>query len=74
MPSILPIGLLLAYSLGSDLGGIPDPQLELQLRQQSLKPPCLPARFHSDTHPHTTRGKIAIKLLRLLAMLQSVVL
>jgi hypothetical protein len=33
-------------SLRSDLGGIADPQLHLQLGQQSFKPPRLPARFH----------------------------
>ena len=35
---ILPIRLLLAYSLGADLGGVPDPQLKLQLAEQPLGP------------------------------------
>src|SRR5947208_2754875 len=47
---ILPIRLLLAYSLGADLGGISDPQLKLQFGQQSFEPACLPAGFHS--HPY----------------------
>lgn len=34
---ILTIRFLLAHSLGADLGGIPDPQLKLQLRQQTHK-------------------------------------
>src|SRR6201987_2784788 len=71
MSSVLTIGLLLPYSLGSDLGGIADPQLHLQLGQQSFKPPRLPARFHPQPYLHSSDGKLAIKLLRLLPMLQS---
>jgi hypothetical protein len=35
---ILAIRLLLAHSLGADLRRVPDPQLDLQRRQQPLKP------------------------------------
>src|ERR1039457_5161435 len=68
---ILAIRLLLAYPLGTDHGGVPDPQLELQLRQQSLKPACMPAGFHPHAHLHSQRREIAVELLRLFAVLQS---
>ena len=44
---ILAIGLLLAHSLRANLRCVPDPQLKLQLAQQTLKPACVPAGFHS---------------------------
>ena len=68
---ILAIRLLLAYSLGADLGGISDPQLEVQLRQQSFKPACMPTGFHPHAHLHSLGREIAIELLRFLAVLQS---
>ena len=34
---VLAIGLLFAYPLGADLGGVPDPQLELQARRASAR-------------------------------------
>src|SRR5690242_12925056 len=71
MPSILAIGLLLAYPLRPDLGGVANPQLDIQLRQQSLKPPCLPTGFHSHTQFSTACCKIAIKLFPFLAMRES---
>src|SRR6266540_4123416 len=74
MPSILAIGLLLAYPLRPDLGGVANPQLDLQLRQQSLKPACLPTGFHSHTQFPTACCKIAIKLFRFLAMRESLFL
>src|SRR5215470_5609633 len=71
MASVLTIGLLLSYSPRSNLGGIADPQLDLQLGQQSLEPPRLPATFHPQPYLHSLLGKLAIELLRLLPMLQS---
>jgi len=65
---ILTIRLLLAYSLGSDLRCVPDPQLEVQLRQQSLKPAPMPAGFHPHTYFHSLRRQIPVELLRFLAM------
>jgi len=47
---ILAIGLLLAHSFGANLGGVPDPYLELQLAQQALEPASVPAGFHA--HPY----------------------
>jgi hypothetical protein len=38
MLCILAIGLLPAYPFGSDFGCVANPQLEVQLRQQSLEP------------------------------------
>src|SRR5215469_15896423 len=74
MPSVLAIGLLLAYPLRADFGGVADPQLDLQLRQQSLKPPRLPTGFHSHTQLPTAGYKFAIKLFRFLAMRESLFL
>src|SRR5262250_3358558 len=74
MPRVLAIGLLLTYSLRLDLGRIPHPQLEVQLRQKSLKPACVSTGFHAHPHLHTTRGEIAIKLFRFLRMRESLFL
>jgi hypothetical protein len=49
-PRIFAVGLLFAHPLRRDLGGIADPQLHLQLRQQPLEPARVPAGF--DPHPH----------------------
>jgi hypothetical protein len=58
---ILTIGLLLAHSFRANLRCVPDPQLKLQLAQQTLKPACVSAGFHSHTHPPLL--KHAVKLL-----------
>lgn len=71
MVSVFPIGLLLPHSPGSDFGGIADPQLHLQLGQQSLEPPRLPARFHPYPYLLSSQGKLAIELLGFFAMLQA---
>src|SRR5580692_5968323 len=68
---ILAIRLLLAYSLRPDLRCISDPQLEVELREQSLKPTCLSTGLHPDTHLHSLGREIAIKLFRFLTVLQS---
>ena len=68
---ILAIRLLLAYSLGTDLSRVSDPQLEVQLRQQPLKPARMPTGFHAHAHLHSLGREIAVELLRLLAVLQS---
>ena len=47
---ILPIRLLLAHSLRPDLRRVSDPQLELQVAQQTLEPARVSAGFHP--HPH----------------------
>ena len=70
MPRVLAIGLLFAYPLGSDLGGIPSPQLDVQFRQQALEPACVSTGFHSQTNASSLSGKLAVKLLRRLGMLQ----
>jgi hypothetical protein len=67
---ILAIRLLLAYALGADLGRVADPQLNLQLGQQSFKPARMPAGFHSHTRFLARSRQSAVKLLRLFAMRQ----
>jgi hypothetical protein len=49
---ILLIVLLLPYAFGLDLRRVADPQLVLQLRQQTLEPARVPRSFdpHADTH------------------------
>src|ERR1700693_3931512 len=71
MLRILAIRLLLAFSLPSDLGGVPDPQLDVQFRQQSLEPARLPAGFHPHAHFHSLGRELTVELLRCLRMLQS---
>ena len=62
MLRILPIRLLLALALPGDLGGVPDPQLEVHLRQESLKPACMPTRFHSYSYLLALGCEVTIKL------------
>jgi hypothetical protein len=66
---VLPICLLLSHSSGSDFCRISDPQLEVQLREQSFKPARLSTGFHP--HTHLLSRELAIKLFRFLAVLQS---
>jgi hypothetical protein len=68
---ILAICLLLAYPLGADLGGIPDPQLKLQLGEQPFKPASVPTRFHPHPHPHSLGCEISVEPLCFLAVFQS---
>ena len=71
MLRILAIRLLLAFSLPSDLGGVPDPQLKVQFRQQSLEPARMPAGFHPHTYFHSLYPKTTVELLCFLALLQA---
>src|SRR6266481_363977 len=68
---ILAIRLLLPHPLRADLGGVPDPQLKPQLRDQSLKPASLPAGFHSHPHLYSLCPEIAVELLCFFSMRQS---
>jgi hypothetical protein len=68
---ILAIRLLLPYPLRSDLRRISDPQLKVQLRQQSLKPARVPTRFHPHAHIHSAPFEFAVELLRFLPVPQS---
>ena len=63
-----PIGLLLAHPLGADFGRIPDPQLELQLVQQTLEPARVPAGFHPHSHGYISLLEFLVKLFGLFAM------
>ena len=67
----MPIGLLFADSLGAYLGCVSDPQLQLQLSQQSFEPARVPTGFHSHTHLLALRREIAVELLRLRGMRQT---
>src|ERR1700685_2771141 len=68
---ILPIGLLLPYPLGFDLGGISDPQLDLQLTHQPLEPAPVPTGFHSDTHGLSLAHQSAVERFGFVRMMQS---
>jgi hypothetical protein len=67
---IPPIGFLFPHPLGSDLGGVANPQPKWQLRQQSRKPACLPAGFHLDSYFVSFFFQAPIELLGLLAVFQ----
>src|ERR1700730_7160600 len=71
MLCILAIRLLLAYPPGSDLGSVADPELKLQLRQQSLEPARVPTGFHPHAHQLSLCRQITVELLRFLTVLQS---
>src|SRR5580704_7473453 len=62
MLRILPIRLLLTFPLPGDLGGVPDPQLEVQFRQESLEPARMPPRFHSHSYLLALGCEVTIKL------------
>jgi hypothetical protein len=68
---ILAIRFLFAYSLAPDLSSVADPQLEMQLRQQPLKPARMPTGFHPHARFQSLSRQFAVKLLRLLPVLQS---
>src|SRR5215471_19139461 len=68
MLRILPIGFLLAYPLGANLGGVANPQLEAQLRQHSFKPARMPTGFHSHSHLLALASEVTIKLFCSLAV------
>jgi hypothetical protein len=70
MLRILPIRLLFPPALAPYLGRIAHPQLELQLRQQSFEPACVPASFHAHTHLLTGSRQATIELLCPLAVCQ----
>src|ERR1700730_15227582 len=71
MLRILPICLLLAFALPSDLGGVADPQLKVQFRQQSLEPARMSTGLHPHAHVHALGRQVTVEFLRCLAMLQS---
>src|SRR5499425_1677254 len=74
MTRIFAIGLLLAYSLRTDFGRVAYPQLDVQFCRKSLKPACVSTGFHAHPHLDSLCRQIAIKLLRFLAMWQSLLL
>jgi len=53
------------------LGGVPDPQLEVQFRQESLEPARMSTGFHAHTHLRSLGRQLTLELLRFLTVLQS---
>jgi hypothetical protein len=49
---VLAIGLLLPDPLRAHRGSVADPQLKLQLVQQTLEPARMSTGFHAHTHGH----------------------
>src|SRR5215469_10492424 len=68
---ILAIGFLLAYAFGSNLPCIADPQLKVQLGQQSFKPARMSTSFHPHAYLLSLGSEVSVKRLRFLAVLQS---
>jgi hypothetical protein len=62
---------LLAHSLRAYLRCVPDPQLTLQLGQQSFEPAGVSAGFHAHAYLHSLGREITVELLRLLPVKQS---
>src|SRR6266436_1446175 len=71
MLCVLAIRLLLAFALPGDLGGVPNPQLKAQFRQQSLEPARMPTGFHPHAHLLSLGRELTVELLRSLGMVQS---
>src|SRR6202022_1834607 len=68
---VLAIGLLLAFALPVDLGGVANPQFKVQFRQQSLEPARMPTGFHPHAHLLSLGRHTTVELLRCLGMVQS---
>jgi len=68
---ILPIRLLLAHSLGADLGRVSDPQLQRQIAQQPLTPARVSAGLHAHTRFNALLPELAVELLGFLPMRQA---
>src|SRR5450631_160759 len=71
MLCILAIGLLLAFALPMDLGGVANPQLDVQFRQQSLEPARMSTGFHAHAHFLSLGHQVTVELLRPVRVLQS---
>src|SRR5207237_8852702 len=67
---IVTVRLLLAHPLATDLGRVPDPQLKVELCQQSLKPACVATGFHPYTHLQSLGCELTVELFRFLTVLQ----
>jgi hypothetical protein len=65
---ILPIRLLLPYSLAPNLGRISDPQLKPQFVEQTLEPARVSAGLHAHAHDYAALLQFSVKLFRFLAM------
>src|SRR6516165_10993014 len=58
---ILAVGFRLPDSLGLDLRGIPDPQLEAKLCQQSLEPACISGSLHAYAYADSSLLQVSIE-------------
>src|SRR5271167_518270 len=54
-----------------DLGGVANPQLDVQFRQQSLEPARMPTGFHAHAHFLSLGRQVTVELLRFLAVPES---
>ena len=71
---ILAIRLLFAFALPGGLGGVPDPQLAVQFRPESLEPARMSTGFHAHTLLRFLGGQFTVELLGCLTVLQSALL
>jgi hypothetical protein len=51
--------------------GVPDPQLKVQFRPQSVEPARLPAGFHPHAYFYSLDRELTVELLCFLAVLES---
>ena len=58
---ILAVVFLLLHSLGLDLCGIADPQLEIKFGQQALEPTRKPGRLHAYPYAHPSVVQLPIE-------------
>ena len=70
MGGVLASGLLLACSPALSLGGLADPQLEVQFAHQPFEPTGVPARFHPHAHMRGLPCPFSLQRLGFLAMAQ----
>src|SRR6478672_12200086 len=68
---ILAVRLLLAFPLPVNLGGVPDPHLDVQFCQQSLEPARMSTSLHPHAHPFSLGRQLTVEFLCSLRVLQS---
>jgi len=67
---VLAIRFLLPDPLRAHRGCVADPQLTLQLFQQTLEPARMPTGFHAHTHSHAALAEFVLELLGLFLVSQ----
>ncbi len=66
-----PIGLLFPNLLGADRSSVANPQLKLQLGEQTFEPEGMSAGFRADALPHATSFEVFVEVFGLFLVFQA---